>query len=323
MRRLILTATFLAAVAVPAAAQDSVRTRERDRDREETMRGFMLRGMPGSFSMSMRRERIGVLLDLTADPSRDSIGARVAGVTPGGPADRAGVHTGDLIVRFNGTRLAALRADQRGDADSEQSAPGLRLIELAARLDGGDSVRLELRRDGRPVTVSLVASESGLDRVLSLNGDQLHRFEFPFPPEMSLPGGSARINVITGAGEGLADLELVRVNSGLSEYFGTADGLLVVDVGGDSTLGLRAGDVILSIGGRRPTSPAHAIRILSTYDANEAVQFEVMRQKRRATVSGRMPQRREGSWRIRSNSFEMEPGMELPRVARIRISEKT
>ena len=324
MRRLLLTATFLAAVAVPAAAQDSNRVRIRERVRPDPMTGFMFRDGPGELRMSIRRERLGVVVDLTADPARDSIGARVAGVSPGGPAERAGVRTGDVIVRLNGTRLATPRSDRRDDDDTDQSRPAIRLIELASHLDGGDSVRLELRRDGRPVTVNFVASESGFDRVLSLNGDQLRRFEFPFPPEISVPGSPERMRVFAFGGEGLADLELVRVNSGLSEYFGTSEGLLVVDVGTDSTLGLRAGDVILSIGGRRPTSPSQAMRILGTYDANEAVSFEVMRQKRRVSVNGRMPRRSEQRWRIRSNRFEIpSPDIELPRMERIRISERT
>lgn len=318
MRRLLLTTTFLAAVAVPAAAQDSARARDRDHDREERMRGFMFHQGPGEFRMSFRRERLGILVDLTADPARDSIGARVAGVTPGGPADRAGVRTGDLIVRLNGARLAALRSDARDDED--QSRPGLRVIELASRLTGGDSVRLELRRDGRPTTVSFVASESGFDRVFDLRGDEFRRFAMRFPPEISIPGGPGRVRVMA-FGDALADLELVRVNTGLAEYFGTSEGLLVVDVGSDSSLGLRAGDVILTIGGRRPTSPSHAMRILSTYDASEAVQFEVMRQKRRITVNGRMPREPERRWRVRSNSFEIpSPDTELPRTERIRTS---
>lgn len=322
MRRLFMTATLLAAVAVPAAAQDSARVR--DRDREDRRRGFMFHTGPGEFRMSFRRERLGILVDLTADPARDSVGARVAGVTPGGPADRAGVRTGDLIVRLNGTRLAALRTDDRDEDD--QSRPGLRLIELASRLEGGDSVRLELRRDGRPMTVSFVASESGYDRVFDLNGDQFRRFAIPFPPEISIPGGPERMRAFAFGSAALADLELVRMNPGLGEYLGTSEGLLVVEVGDDSTLGLRAGDVLLTIGGRRPTSPSHAMRILSTYDANEAVQFEVMRQKRRITVNGRMPRESERQWRLRSNSFEIPaPEIELPRMPRVieRISEKT
>jgi hypothetical protein len=46
------------------------------------------------------------------------------------------------------------------------------------------------------------------------------------------------------------------------------------------------------------------MRILSTYEPGETVQFEVMRARRRATVTGRMPQAREGEWRVRPNSFE-------------------
>jgi hypothetical protein len=101
----------------------------------------------------------------------------------------------------------------------------------------------------------------------------------------------------------LADLELVKVNPGLAEYFGTSEGLLVVDAPSDSSLNLRAGDVILGIGGRRPTSPAQALRILGTYEPGENVVFEVMRQKRRATVNGKMPAAERG-WRIQRNSFE-------------------
>ena len=55
----------------------------------------------------------------------------------------------------------------------------------------------------------------------------------------------------------------MKVNPGLAAYFGTSDGILVVDAPGDSTLGLKAGDVILAIGGRKPTSPSHAFRILA------------------------------------------------------------
>jgi S1-C subfamily serine protease len=267
--------------------------------------------------MSFRRERLGVLVDLTADPVRDSIGARVAGVTPGGPADRAGVRTGDLIVRLNGTRLTALRSDRRDD-ETDQSRPGPRLIELASRLQGGDSVRLELRRDGRTQTVSFVASESGFDRIMELSHDQLRRFAVPFPPEIAVPGGPERMRVMIST-DALADIELVRVNPGLAEYFGTGEGLLVVDVGSDSTLGLRAGDVILRVGGRRPTSPAQVMRILSTYEPSEVVQFEIMRQKRRTTVNGRMPEDAREAWRVRPNSFEieLEPSLRpwvLPRV---------
>lgn len=294
MRRLF-SLIVLGAVAVPAAAQD--RTRNQDRERP---RAFVYSFGLGDFQAGFRRERLGVLVDLTADPARDSIGARVAGVTPGGPADRAGVRTGDLIVRLNGTRLVSAPGEgrQRDEEQESQSQPGVRLIELASRLSGGDTVRLELRRDRRPVNATLVASESGFDRILELREGELR----PFGGAIRIPEIPDMRSFSFSFSGPLADLELVRVNPGLAEYFGTSEGLLVVDVADSSTLGLRAGDVILSIGGRRPTSPSHAFRILATYEPNETVSFEIMRQKRRSTVNGRMPEGRE--WRVRRNSLE-------------------
>jgi len=327
MRRLF-SFVLLAAVAVPAAAQVTPPPpaprvhRDTTRARRDTTRafGYMYQyGPEGATFQPFRRGRLGVLVDLSADPGRDTIGARVAGVTPGGPADKAGVHEGDIIVRLNGTALAGSAGRREGAAESgDVSRPGTRLIELASRLDTGDTVRLELRRDNQPRTVTLVAGESGLENLV-----QRFRME-PMPgrgaTKMQLPGGEMFFS-FTGAP--LANLELVKVNPGLAEYFGTSEGLLVVSAPEDSSLGLKSGDVILSIGGRRPTSPPQAMRILGTYESNESVSFEVMRMKRRITVSGKMPEGR--SWRVMHNSLdfnlplkEMMPPLEhlqeLPRM---------
>jgi hypothetical protein len=301
-----LTLTVLSAVAVAATAQDRP-TRPAEAPRE---RAFTFSFGPGDmWTTTMRRGRLGILVDLTPDPARDSVGARVAGVTPGGPAERAQVHTGDIVVRLNGTRLVAVGGS--ADVPDDQSRPGMRLIEIASRLDQGDTVRLELRRDNRPVTVTFQAGESDADMMLQryrelmpgMMGDMIPKIQVtPFEG-----GGEVGGRVMIRIGGPLGDLELVKVNAGLAEYFGTADGLLVVDAPSDSSLGLRAGDVILSIGGRRPTSPAHAMRILGTYDAGESVAFEVMRQKHRLTVNGRMPAENR-RWRTMHNSLDM-PGM--------------
>lgn len=315
MRRLCWL-TILAAVAAPLAAQEPPRA-DRDRDRGARDRTFSFSFGPEDFQVGIGRGRLGVLVDLTPDPARDSVGARVAGVTPGGPADRAGVRTGDLIVRLNGTRLAPATGQPRDedDEEDEQSRPGMRLIRLASRLDGGDTVRLELRRDNRPVTVTLVAQESDVDRMV-------RRFErvrelMPGVVAPEARGTLGRVQVMAFGSRALADLELVRVNPGLAEYFGTSEGLLVVDGPSDTSLGLRSGDVILRVGGRSPTSPAQAMRILSTYEPGEVVQFEIMRQKRRTTINGRMPEDSRETWQVRPNGFELEPSLRhrvLPHV---------
>ncbi len=324
-----LTLTVLSAVAVAATAQErQPRPAEAPRERAFTF-SF---GPDDMRYMVQRRGRLGILVNLIPDAALDSVGARVAGVTPGGAAERAQVRTGDIVVRINGTRLAAVGGG--ADVPDDQSRPGMRLIEIASRLDQGDTVRLELRRDNRPVTVTFQAGESDADVMVSrfreampgMMGDMIPKIQVtPFEG-----GGEGRVTIraLAGIGEALAGLELVKVNAGLGEYFGTSEGLLVVDAPSDSSLNLRAGDVILSIGGRRPTSPTHAMRILGTYDAGESVAFEVMRQKHRLTVNGRMPAENR-RWRTLHNSLEMPgmpamPGMPRhPDEVRIMMDEET
>jgi hypothetical protein len=51
-----------------------------------------------------------------------------------------------------------------------------------------------------------------------------------------------------------SDLDLVDLNPDLGEYFGSKTGVLVVKAPSDSTIPLKAGDVILKIDGREPKS---------------------------------------------------------------------
>jgi len=323
MRRFI-TFSLLAAVAVPAiaTAQERRPAPEPDRDRVYTFRFG-----PDDEAISLtRRGRLGVTIDMRSDAARDSVGALIAGVTPGGAAERAGIRAGDIATRFNGTRLTSPPAagDDMGPGESH---PAHQLIRLASQLDPGDTVRLEVRRDNRLQTITFQAEESDMDMLFRRMGPAGRGVAIPdMLPEALRRGfdvarqGAGRFMVTLGEGV-LNDLELVKVNPGLGEYFGTNEGLLVANIGSDTTLSLRNGDVVLAIGGRRPTSAAHAMRILSTYEAGETVAFEIMRQRRRITVTGWMPQAQGGAWRIRRNSFELpipdlhiQPGDVHPRI---------
>jgi len=85
-------------------------------------------------------------------------------------------------------------------------------------------------------------------------------------------------------------IELVKLNPELGEYFGTREGVLVVSAPEDSSLALKGGDVILTIGGRKPSSPMQAMRILRTYESGESVAIEVMRKQKRVTVTWKVPE---------------------------------
>jgi S1-C subfamily serine protease len=90
------------------------------------------------------------------------------------------------------------------------------------------------------------------------------------------------------------EVELVSVDKDLGEYFGTTEGVLVVRAPRDTSLHLRSGDVILAIDGRKASNPAQAMRILRSYETGESFDIQIMRQKRRTTVTARIPTRDRG-----------------------------
>lgn len=255
---------------------------------------------PGyTFSFSGSRGRIGVLVNTVADSASDRYGARIDGVTPGGPADKAGLKSGDIITKFNGKALAGSGSE---DLDNDESAPGHRLIELAHDLDPSDTVKIEYRRGTETKSATLIADEGG--RAFSFNGmGPMMRGEMEMPKMPFVLGdGDEHMNMGPGGfcmGDAWCELDLVTLNPDLGDYFGTKEGVLVVRAPADSGLPVRGGDVILSIGGRKPTSPSHAMRILRSYDAGETVSIEIMRHQKRSTISWTVPDENR-RWRVRS-----------------------
>ena len=298
MNRNLAIAALAVCLIWPASAQTQD-TRPRTRVRVEG-------GPYGAFSFSDNRGRIGIIVDTRANATGDKVGARVEGITPGGPAEKAGLKAGDVITRFNGTALGGVAAE-----NDEDSGPGMKLIELARELDPGDSVQVEYKRGTEAAKkLTLVAQDLG--------GDMMVR-TFPRMPGMGgmFPDMQMRMgpDLDFRWGGPWGGIEMVKLNPELGEYFGTREGLLVVDTPEDSALKLKAGDVIQTIGGRKPTSPMHAMRILRSYEPGETVAIQVFRKKAQVTVSYKVPEesehfyktpREEPSW------FEQRPKMEAP-----------
>jgi S1-C subfamily serine protease len=90
------------------------------------------------------------------------------------------------------------------------------------------------------------------------------------------------------------DVELVSLDKDLGEYFAATEGVLVIRAPRDSSLGLKSGDVIISIDGRKAANPAQAMRILRSYEAGETFEIQIMRQKRKMTITARAPARDRG-----------------------------
>ncbi|MGH7544937.1 MAG: PDZ domain-containing protein [Gemmatimonadota bacterium] len=230
--------------------------------------------------------RLGIRLDTEPNPETDSVGVLVRGVTADGPAGKAGIREGDILTRFNGEPLAAPRG-----AEGRRARPGSRLIELVRELEPGDTVRLEIRRDGRTITQTLVAERREAFSFHGLPDFDRFGMDFHLPDLERLRELPRRIELSLPFRHRVHGLELVELNRDLGSYFGATTGVLVVDVPEGSPLGLKAGDVILSIGGRVPESPGHALRIVASYEPEETVRFEILREKKKQTVEGKLPER--------------------------------
>jgi predicted metalloprotease with PDZ domain len=244
---------------------------------------------PMAIAIGEGRPRLGVVVKTETDAATDSIGAVLEAVTPDGPAAKAGLQAGDIVVTLEGQRLAGATG-----------SPGERLIELARDLKEGDSVRVAYRR-GKDAKTAVV-----LPRMLDsfayefqVQGDALRRLNegmrvgMRMPMAVGEPFGEAR-GIYIGMGERWSDMELTTLDADLGGYFGTTEGLLVVRAPKDSLLGLKSGDVIVRIGGRVPTSPSHAMRIFRSYEPGDEIRVEVMRNKRATEVKAVVPQAEHG-----------------------------
>ena len=97
--------------------------------------------------------RLGVVLRQEKDPATEAVGAVIEALTPGSPAEEAGLQAGDIITKFDGHPLTTGKVD----ADEDESLPTARLMDLAKSLTDGQKVTLEVRRGNASKTVEVTA----------------------------------------------------------------------------------------------------------------------------------------------------------------------
>ncbi|MGE5625107.1 MAG: PDZ domain-containing protein [Bacillota bacterium] len=247
-----------------------------------------------------RRGILGVDLD-EDDQNSKSPGAVLSGVTPGGPADKAGLRSGDVITAINGTEFKPSGDDTAAD----------KLVDFMHGVKPGDSLKVSYTRGGKASTATVTAGslrDMGFAFYLSGVPTPPTPPMAPMPPEPPMPPMPPAspmprmfgFNTFFSMGHPGGDMQLVTLTPGLAPYFSTDKGLLVLHVERQSPLQLQDGDVILTIGGRDPGTPPHAMRILGSYGPGETVKIDIMRKGKAQTVNVTLPKERDDS---DSNAF--------------------
>lgn len=198
-------------------------------------------------------------------------GAHVLNVSPGGPAEEAGIKAGDVITSISGKDLA------------KESDPGQALVEHMRQLDPNLKVQVGVLRDGKKLNFDVTPRPA--PQVMALGGRGMPPIPALRGPDVQpRPGQVREIVQRTEGGARFRGLEFATLSERLGGYFGVKKGVLVVRAPADSPFKLQDGDVILAIDGREPENAQHAGRILRSYRNGEKLALRVQRDRKAQTI---------------------------------------
>jgi membrane-associated protease RseP (regulator of RpoE activity) len=267
-----------------------------DRDLER-LRGDMaglerklrLEGLPG------HGPKIGLGVVLAANPAAP--GVRLAAVTPGGPAAKAGLRSGDVVLSIGGRKIDG--SDEAAIKDASARLRGLKK---------GESVRLGYVRAGKGGEATVVAGDIGGammfsgkpgEDLVAVLGEAAGRMRVLAP---EVEGELRRVLPMIRCKPGKEDCEmpalveafrwqglnLSAIDADLGRYFGTQKGVLVLS-GGAGLEGLRSGDVLQSIGGKPVETPREVMKALRAREVGTALPVVVLRDRKPIIVTITVP----------------------------------
>jgi serine protease Do len=168
-------------------------------------------------------------------------GALVGGVSPDGPAAKAGIQAGDVITEFNGTKVTDSR--------------NLRL--MVAQSPPGTKATFKLLHNGKEKTVTTTLGELPTEKLASTSA--------PGRPNTRQPEGLAGVEI--------SDLD-AKVRRQMNLPTDVRAGAVVTGIEADSAAyeaGLRVGDVILELNRQKVSSARDVVDISRKNKGNRAL----------------------------------------------------
>ncbi len=196
-------------------------------------------------------------------------GVEITSVTPDSAADKAGLKQGDVVLEYNGQRVEGCTQFQR----------------LVSETPVGRQATLKIARDGAEQTITVtMGSRKDMAKMWSRRGEHIIDLPEIVIPPVRIPDiphvfttwRTARLGIVGESLEGQ-----------LADYFGVKEGVLVRSVIEDSPAakaGIRAGDVIVEVGGTKVTSPREISGAIRD-SKSETLAVTVVRDKQRLSLN--------------------------------------
>jgi serine protease Do len=164
-------------------------------------------------------------------------GELLAGVSPGGPAAKAGLRAGDVVTKVNGQAVT----------------PDTTLSYLVSNVTPGQTARLDYLRGGRPATATVtVAARPSSQQLAALTGQG---------DDFGNDDDSSSTGQVAPAGANTLGLTVQTLTPAIARQINvdsTVQGVVIaqVDQSSDAASKLRRGDVISAINGTPIRTPA-------------------------------------------------------------------
>ncbi|MFY9611111.1 MAG: PDZ domain-containing protein [Blastocatellia bacterium] len=224
-------------------------------------------------------------------------GALIENVTPESSAAKGGLKKDDVIVKWNGELIESAREVSR------------RIRETPA----GRTVRLGVVRDGNETESSVTLGE---------------RREYATRVRVAPAAAVARVRPARESRVMVRDryrmgVSLQSMSPQLAEYFGLTgrNGALVLYVYPDSpaaNAGIKAGDVILSVGGETTDDPIKVHEALKS-KAEGSIEIRVLRDKQEKTLTVQL-EKAKTSWFVSPGDFDVaEPDINIVPIPSVLI----
>jgi len=206
---------------------------------------------------------------------KEERGAEITQLTPGGPAEKAGLKVNDVVLEFGG----------------EQVQNGEQLQRLVRESAPGRQVKVDVWRNGAMQTVT-VTIESHREMAMDDPWGRGVWSELPppgvnWPPAVPMPPIAPFPTIVQSPVLGV-ECEPLGDEQQFAEFFGVKDGLLVKMVSSGSPAaraGIKAGDVIIKVDETRVGTMRELTGALRVASQKSSFQLTVVRNKKEQQIT--------------------------------------